>query len=739
MTRKILKVNFLLGLLLTATPLFVSSCAVKHEDKKDDKNDTPNNNEPNNTPSDSNNDERGEDNKPNDSNDGERDETRPDNSPDETKPDNSNDNKPDETNEPAKPLDPSININKLEYRDNVTYNPKEHPLYFAEKHLFNLDELFSLSARDIIFKTPKLKTTEHNLKQWFKNGNHGNAVDFTFSSSDEKVDNDFFKFIKEIGEYGNYGDSEKQKTEFYFPKVPLEAMTKPKYLSNFKDDDLVDKKEIQINDINKIIEKNPFGFLPSNLSQLFYYSNFDSLQKQFNLNEQITEIKSNFDDKNGEFELLIYTKNSNKYYFKTDYEKSNNLKRDIDFYQYIYDRSFTLSIRTKTWDADKDSLGRTIGYRLKNLQNSGTFWVLDRVVNDQDEKNWELLVATNIHVFDLSKTFDKSIFDFGRNEKEVLKKWNDNLPGFWENSRDDKSERKNIFIKGTRGIDEKLNVDFKTVYTKKIDPVFDIYNQYLDAPYFYSRHSVSGISGKRNDDPDNFFNSKDSNGLYSTNNAGADFLVLKVKIPKSNLKNILPKLDSVIGTDKEKDFYINYKTEKFSPIKSWFYAGYPVEKQKDETEDISFRGIKSQGGVISTQQRAYNPINLRSLWVKYNDKLNKDSNSLNENYKKYENSFIKNEHGMKLNIWNQHSTLYSNIENNEQGLPGGSSGSMAIDSSFNLIGINYSLSKDEASGKTTNGINLMQSSSENGINLISELIKKLETDNFNTVKLNPKK
>ncbi|MBY7703590.1 hypothetical protein JIY74_25265 [Vibrio harveyi] len=64
---------------------------------------------------------------------------------------------------------------------------------------------------------------------------------------------------------------------------------------------------------------------------------------------------------------------------------------------------------------------------------------------------------------------------------------------------------------------------------------------------------------------------------------------------------------------------------------------------------------------------------------------------------------------------------------------------MAIDSSFNLIGINYSLSKDEISGQTTNGINLMQSSSENGINLISELIKKIQSDNFNTIKLNPKK
>lgn len=153
MPRKILKVNFLLGLLLTTTPLFVSSCAVKHEDKKDDKNDNPNNNEDSN-------------NNPNNSNDGEHDERKPDdNSSDETKPDNSNNNKPDETNEPAKPLDPSININKLEYRDDITYNPKEDPLYFAEKHLFNLNELFSLSARDIIFKTPKLKTTEHNLKQ----------------------------------------------------------------------------------------------------------------------------------------------------------------------------------------------------------------------------------------------------------------------------------------------------------------------------------------------------------------------------------------------------------------------------------------------------------------------------------------------------------------------------------------------------------------------------------------------
>ncbi|SYV96050.1 Uncharacterised protein [Mycoplasma putrefaciens] len=81
--------------------------------------------------------------------------------------------------------------------------------------------------------------------------------------------------------------------------------------------------------------------------------------------------------------------------------------------------------------------------------------------------------------------------------------------------------------------------------------------------------------------------------------------------------------------------------------------------------------------------------------------------------------------------------MYSKIKKDQQALGQGSSGSMVIDSSFNLIGINYSLSKNFLTNQTTNGINLMQSSSDNR-NLISELINQLQKDKIQTVKLNRK-
>ncbi len=82
------------------------------------------------------------------------------------------------------------------------------------------------------------------------------------------------------------------------------------------------------------------------------------------------------------------------------------------------------------------------------------------------------------------------------------------------------------------------------------------------------------------------------------------------------------------------------------------------------------------------------------------------------------------------------------IEKEDDALVDGSSGSMAIDSSFNLIGINYLLSKDEKHNTTSNAISLIQGQSTysddfNG-NLRTDFVKKLKKDNLLTVKLNPK-
>lgn len=99
---------------------------------------------------------------------------------------------------------------------------------------------------------------------------------------------------------------------------------------------------------------------------------------------------------------------------------------------------------------------------------------------------------------------------------------------------------------------------------------------------------------------------------------------------------------------------------------------------------------------------------------------------------------------MLKKVLNQHSNLYTkvNSENKLDALGYGSSGSMAIDSSFNLIGINYSYSTDSESNTFSNAISLMEGQSTyldgfNG-NIREDFKKKLQKDGLYTVKINPK-
>ncbi|SYV89803.1 Uncharacterised protein, partial [Metamycoplasma alkalescens] len=124
-------------------------------------------------------------------------------------------------------------------------------------------------------------------------------------------------------------------------------MVKQYYLNNFNEKDKDDAKVIRLNDY-EIIKKNPFGYLPSNLNQLFYYMNFKSISKLLNI-ENIIKIQSNFNDEIGEIELLITNKNNQKYYLKIDKTNTSYLKSNLDFYQYIYDRSFMMLYYGTEW------------------------------------------------------------------------------------------------------------------------------------------------------------------------------------------------------------------------------------------------------------------------------------------------------------------------------------------------------------------------------------------------------
>ncbi|XWT70076.1 hypothetical protein V2P64_04115 [Mycoplasma leachii] len=102
----------------------------------------------------------------------------------------------------------------------------------------------------------------------------------------------------------------------------------------------------------------------------------------------------------------------------------------------------------------------------------------------------------------------------------------------------------------------------------------------------------------------------------------------------------MPSLAKVIEKDQEKDWYIKFKNSKFSPLQTQFYAGYP-KHWNPFIRKTQFRGLKLEGGIISTQRKV-----LEDIWLKYNEQKNKEYNALNENYKKYEKPFIDNEHSM---------------------------------------------------------------------------------------------
>ncbi|QVK05910.1 MAG2960 family serine endopeptidase lipoprotein [Mycoplasma mycoides] len=634
------------------------------------------------------------------------------------------------------------NITKLVYEPNKIYDAEKNPEYFTDSHLFSSDFLLNNSAYTISRSTNKFHTAKHNMNVFLKTGNYNNPVDFR-SVYNSNTDNEFWKHTKDIGWYGDFGNSKEEKIDFYNDNISVDGMVKQAYLKNFEEKEIGSSKSLNF-DFNSFILKNPFGFLPSNLSQLFYYMDLESIIKLFNI-ANVKSIKANFDDEKGEFEVLITDKNNQNYYQKIDQSNTNSLKKNLDFYQYIHDRSFSLLIGVHRWY--ENPLDLKSGKMIDDYKG-GTMWVVDRVINKEleDKGYWELLVATNIHVFSLVETFDKSIYFSKTTANVKADKWK---PKFFD-FRSKNDSKKAEFMTTRLHQNELTSNNISEI--SGFEPTFKAEEQYLTAPYYTPRYKVSGFQTDTLHVGQVYIeNFNETTKLGSTKNGGADFVILKLKINKDKLKNILPTLDKVIGKPEEKSWHIGLgNDELFTPLKTQFYAGYPFLKRYADYNGIyqplyEFKGNKSIGGIISTQNRYVKEGNFQSLWTKYNEVENKDWNSHHENWQKYTEPFIKDQHGMVKTVLTQHSSLFTRIEKNEdhKALDGGSSGSMAIDSSFNLIGINYLLTKDDKHNTITNAISLMQGQSdyENGFdgNIRTDFIKKLKKDNLTTVKLNPNK
>lgn len=629
---------------------------------------------------------------------------------------------------------------------------KENPRVLIsneDSHFLSVEDLQKNTPNQVYKMTKSYNDAILGLNNFLKSGNYGNPVDFT-NAFDKNVSDKFWDYTNKIGVYGNYGENERQKVEFYNRSLSINGMVKQVYLPRFADNDKLSAKNIDKSQIiNHLIAKNTFGFLPSNLSQFLYYASLESVSKHLQI-DNIKNIRANFDDEKGTIDLLIENSTGEKFLININKENTNNLKNNDDFYNYIYDRSFMFSWYAMGWD--RDFFGKDYGVQYKN--ESGTMWVVDRVINPEAEKEgyYEFLVATNIHVFSLRRIFDKSLYFSLDSNKPKASQWN----GGFSPINQDKTPREGGYFYGTRGNQTRSlkGNNFVNSENGQYHPIARAYEQYLIAPYYTPRYYADGfwdidaVTGKQHLEVYD-----ETSRIGGTKNAGADFVILRLKIHKSALKNILPKLQYILEhePEKEKDWYIGLgKNELFHPIKTQFYGGYPVNVDENFNQNytgpssFSFKYNKSTGGVINTQNRVVNKDVFQSLWVKYDENENKDWNSHLDNYKKYTSPFIQGEHGMAKTILTQHSQLYTYApyEQRHNILGPGSSGSMVIDSSFNLVGINYLFTRDATYTDTfSNAVALMEGHGDykNGFdgNIRTDFVKKLVSDNVKTIKLNP--
>ncbi|XWT81372.1 hypothetical protein V2P32_05020 [Mycoplasma sp. 06067-C1-B144P-99-0482-3] len=363
---------------------------------------------------------------------------------------------------------------------------KNDEIQLFNSHFLDINKLKDLTPYQIHKQTKDYITGQKEFNNFVKNNN----IDFTLYDHKEYQKN-YWELASKLEEYGNIEEDKISKTKFYNPHIPLSYSIKQQKLEQLKDEEIKGLNSTDF-DFKTLVKTNPFGSLPSNLSQLLSYASFNSLEKLFKIKD-IINLKSKHDDIKGSFELLIKTKNK-KYYYKTTKDKNNFLKTNEDYFKYIHERSFQLEINVKQWVIDQDEKTLQEIERLNFANASGTAWIIDRIDNKEDKNNYELLLATNIHVFSLRKTFDKSIF----NNKLEDNKWKQFPVGFYDGKDTTSSEdnrKMKIYLKANRTekIDNKNGLIESDVDKDKSIEVFEIYSQYLKAPYYMPRYSTDHI------------------------------------------------------------------------------------------------------------------------------------------------------------------------------------------------------------------------------------------------------
>ncbi len=483
------------------------------------------------------------------------------------------------------------------------------------------DILNATSPLEIIAKTRLFKETVKNVNKLIRNGNWGNQenqkLDFYEKLSSDDDENKFYKLNQEVGISGEYGNDIGEKMMFAPKGIQANYDMPQRYLRGFIDSASYQNYFVNI---DSIILKNQFGYLPSNMSQMLFYMDYNSIKNIFGVKSNIIDINANVDDEKGELDILLTLKNGsiNRYHYN---QTNSVLKKNKDFRQYIYDRSFKL-----TWQglvSAKMKKNSNIRLELKPQWLSGTSWIFDRIIkpNSKNNEKYEFLVGTNMHVLNISDAFNKdralstgtSIWSSNEftnpsiNEKIYNEHWDG---GFFTktyvgsdvptNVKDEivnqRYESKNnlyyekfnnrntkytIKAMARKGISDDSDESEKAVLDTNIQtpegqyvgtslnnrnatekavwytPTFETIGSYTD--------NDNRMIGPVFDRPKISTNPNDlsegltrwkGNRVGKISNAGGDFAVTKMEFTKDEIKILFPSLYKVLGTEQEKDWYM---------------------------------------------------------------------------------------------------------------------------------------------------------------------------------------
>ena len=709
---------------------------------------------------------------------------------------------------------------------NNSSTKEEKPISPTNIHSLSLEFMTKAkSSFEIIKNSLSYKTALKNIFEKFsgkKDGGYGGRgpIDFNFLTLNSPIYEEFYKDLEDVGLYGDFGSNPLEKLRQFPQKEISKFFTKQLYLPNYQDYETFNATKMNKN-IDKYILKNQFGYLPSNLSQFLYYLDYKGIEQMFGI-KNIKDIKMNFNDVKGSASILLTNNDNKKFLFNyssNDQTQTKALKKDHDFKQYIYDRSFQIRGPIQVKFTRFQSPAGPITFGLDQISGNGTGYVIDRVVNDNlPQDHYEFLVATNMHVLDYSKGYNKerkwsvNISDFSMGYQSDIKDidketYNNNWDGglLYKGGINavGRDEITRVNIPGSRISYDKFSkrnvsmIQHLSLVKPNISDVDDAINQeqlkllysntqydqtnLIDAVWYTPEFSTSSIFSKTNvlypfldfdkskvkdNDVRTAYNKKDGVYLGNTSSAGADFVISKIVLSKEEIKKILPTLYPLLGTSEESNWYLgmgrNNQEVEVSPNSTLFSGGFP---------DGIYRDRKWNSGRIKAQSRYFtndiNPMLMSTYWTRYDEQKNRKFNSyrcLDEWYKNVYPKMLSlsdeenkkyNPRGMQIQKLIQ-MPLFTAALDGQEGiynpsgklpisqndiLTGGASGSMVINSRFELVGslFLYTLWEGVEGGKGNNILQLFKQYTEENKNfsVINQIKEKLNKEGLKTIKMNP--